>query len=229
MSGEGLEGHRCKRWGPLERHCLFRRLPWHHSPQFDEGDEEWDDDDLRKVKTNVPYATALGLLVYKSLLDDYGPKKLPAFNPALLTQSVLQFHAGQGLAEIGMIQQLKQQAATQKASSVQKESEPGWNPDWDEVAGSMAWMIGGTAAVAVSALIARGAKGGAFRTALKYGWDPKGRSPLWSVTNGVTQLLAAGYVPKGSDVVKERTSFGQVAESDFGVGSAFAHGITGYI
>ena len=199
---------------------------------MDEGEQWFPDTDYLEWAArdvNAPYAMPLGLLIYKSLLDDYGPKTLPAFEPAWSPQLTLRFHAGQGLAEIGMIQQLMQHAASQKGSL-----EPAVMPsttgiDWGEVGEGLAWAVGAAAAIAVYGVVARGAKGGAFRTALKYGWDPKGRSPMWSVTKGVSQLLADGYVPKGSQIVKERTTFGEVTDGEFGVGSAFAHGITGYI
>ena len=157
---------------------------------MDEWDPEWDYETLpRRSSVNVPYAMPLGLLIYKSLLDDYAPKTLPAFDPALLTRSIMQFHAGQGLAEIGMIQQLKQHAASQKDSSRREVTPLPTGINWDAVAQSMAWTVGTAAAIAVTGLIGGGPKGRAqgrlgrsaiggaglhFNTAQKYGFNVGG-------------------------------------------------------
>ena len=184
---------------------------------------EDDYDEARPQDVNVPHATPVGLAIYKSLLDDYGPKTVPAFDPALLTRSILQFHAGQGLMEIGMIQQLKQQGASPKTSS-RREVTPSSSRDWDE----LGLVVSGGIFTGAGIAIGWGIKGGAFQT--RSIWGGLGnRSPLWSVTKGVRQLLANGYVPNGSEVVRDNESQVDAAEGDFGVGSAFAFGITGYI
>lgn len=219
-------GHRCKRWDPDEKQCLFRTLGWHGTePYFDEQDVR-EDEQFNWRNVNSIVATPYALMAYASLLKDYqkrGPENLRA--GSLLQYRTL-YNAAVGLAEIGVTEQLRQHVNSQKDTSKREVTPSPGGINWPDVPAWMSGAISGSAAVATAIIIARGAKGGAFRTSLKYGWDVRGRGPLWSVTVGVAELLGQGYVASGTEVVKETASPGG---PDFGVGSAFAHGITGYI
>ena len=90
-----------------------------------------------------------------------------------------------------------------------------------------AWLYSGIigAATAAVSIIIRGAKGGAFQTAQKYGWATRGRGPLWSVSVNTAGQLALGYSPRGMEIVKEtmarghgRNAANQNAWADPGLG-----------
>lgn len=239
-----MEGHLCKRWGDRREHCVFNTVPWHTQDQLEEGDT-WDDLDPEydPLKTNVPAWTLMGAAVYKSLLDSYGPKPLPAFDPGYVPQSARLFNAAVGLAEIGVVRQLPQVERTQKPTS-EEPPVKSYQQYW-EYGETFAWAIGSAASLAVAWLVGGGppgrpqgrlgrsgmsagyGPGGQFNMAQKFPWMYSA-NPLKSVTTDVTGLLVQGYVPFGTEVVKETRTYGD-ASGEFGVGSAFAHGLTGYI
>lgn len=232
MSHPDIGGaHLCKRWNPNVKDCLFRHLSWHGAPHVEEGDS-WDDPDTENPPRNVnsPAYTPLGKAIYESLLLDWaGPKMQPAFEPAWNPQWTQPFNDMSGLVEIGIVQQIAQRAGTQGPTLQPKVIRgPSLGREViNMVPEALAYAIATAAAVAVVSIVARGAKGGAFRTAVKYGWDVKA-SPMWSVTNQATEQYMNGYVARGAEVIQERRPVSGVA-GDFGQGSAAAHGITGYI
>jgi hypothetical protein len=241
-----VRAHRCKRWGDRREHCVFSRASWHTQDQLDEGDT-WDDDfdNEHPVRTNVPAWTLLGAAVYKSLLDSYGPKPLPAFDPVFVPQSARLFNAAVGLAEIGIVRQLELPKPIQPPTSEEPKLGKSYAQYW-EYGETFAWVIGTAAAIGVAGLVGGGPKG---RAQGKFGRSGMGTpgvgysfsmrnnpafafmysaNPLRSLTSDVYGQLVGGYVPMGTEVVKE-TKTREAAVGDFGVGSAFAHGLTGYI
>lgn len=183
-----MRGHRCKRWGDRKEHCVFNTASWHNQDQLDEGDS-WDDwTDYKPRTTTLPAWTFLGAAVYKSLLDSYGPKPLPALDPGYVPQSARLFNAAVGLAEIGVVQQLQQQNRTRGGTLVYRSPEsvynrgPGWKSPAQGLPGksykqyweygeTFAVVIGTAAAIAVGGMIGGGPKG---KPQGKFGRSPMG-------------------------------------------------------
>jgi len=221
---------------------VFSSAPWHGTDQLDEGDT-WDDDPdfEHPVRVPVPAFTWMGAAVYKSLLDSYGPKPLPAFDPVFVPQSSRLFNAAVGLAEIGIVRQLKPPGPILPPTS--EEPPPGKSySEWWDKGESIAWIVGTAATVAVAGLIGGGPKGrpgprlgrsalsggggiiGYFNMQSKFPWMYSA-NPLRSLTTDVYSQLAGGYVPVGTEVIKElgvvghgRTAANQNAWADPGLG-----------
>lgn len=213
---------------------------------MDEGDtwDDWDGTGDPQTST-VPAFTVMGALVYKSLLDSYGPPKPQhAFEPGYVWRSKAPYNAAVGLAEIGVTQQLQQGARTQRPTSEEPSVGKSYAQYW-EYGETFTWVIGTAAAIALAGIIGGGPKGrpwgslgksgvsagygpgGQFNMAQKFPWM-YASNPLRSVTNKVYGQLLLGASPQGSDVVVEKRTQTE-SVGDFGVGSAFAHGITGHI
>lgn len=237
-----MRGHRCKRWGDRRRHCVFSTASWHDQDQLEEGDK-WDDLDPEydPLNTNVPAWTIMGALVYKSLLDSYGTRPLPALDPGYVLQSARLYNAAVGLAEIGVVQQLQQQKRTQPPTSEEPPQGKSYSEWWDK-GESIAWIVGTAASVAIAGLIGGGPKGrpggrlgrsalsggggiiGHFNMQSKFPWMYSA-NPLRSLTTDVYGQLVGGYVPVGTQVIKEveapghgRTAANQNAWADPGLG-----------
>lgn len=151
-----------------------------------------------------PVAVYLYWRAYKNL-------PVPSFEPAWNPQYIPFYNDAVGLSEIGVVRQVEKVAVMQKGISPRT---VGKSPEnYDELP---AWLYAGIigAAGAAASIIIRGAKGGAFQTAQKYGWGMKGRGPLWSVSVDTTRQLTQGYVAKGMEIVKdERSGFGRNARN----------------
>lgn len=197
-------GHLCKRWDPNIKACLFRHLSWHGSPHVEEGDQ-WRDPKGHPRDVTSPAYTPLGKGIYESLLLDWvGPKPLPHFEPAWNPQWVQPFNDMSGLVEIGIAQQIAQHVLTPPPTSQQEDTRGhSWGPGMTDLAVGLAYAIGTAAAVAVVNIVARGAKGGAFKTAVKFGWDPK-VSPLHKVAADAADQYVNGYVAVGTELLQER-------------------------
>lgn len=215
---------------------MFNTAPWHNQDQLDEGDT-WDPDwdDHKPLRTTMPAWTFVGAAVYESLLDSYGTRPLPAFDPVFVPQSARLFNAAVGLAEIGIVRQLTQREPTPTPTS--EEPPPGKDyAEWWQKGESIAWIVGTTAAVAVAGLIGGGPKGRpegrlgrsgvgySFNMQHKFPWMYSA-NPLRSLTTDVYGQLLGGYVPVGTQVIKElevpghgRTAANQNAWADPGLG-----------
>jgi len=201
---------------------VFSSSPWHGQDYLEEGDT-WDDLDPEydPMNTTVPAWTVVGALVYKSLLDSYGPKPLPAFDPGYVLQSARLYNAAVGLAEIGITQQVSRPKSTPMPTSEEPPKVKSYQ-QWWEYGETFSWAIATAAAIAVAGIIGGGPKG---RSQGRYGRSGMGtpgvgynfsmaknpafafmygQNPLRSVTTDVYSQLVGGYVPVGARVIKEK-------------------------
>lgn len=226
---------------------MFSTASWHTQDQLEEGDK-WDQDldpEYDPLKPTVPAWTLLGAAAYRHVLDSYGPKPLPAFDPGFVLQSAALFTAAVGLAEIGVTRQLPQVALIPKDTYRSPESPYNKGPGWVgapqglapkksyqqywEYGETFAWVISTAAAAAVLWVTGGGPKGrpqgkfgrsGMGTPGVGYSFSMAknpafafmyGSNPLRSVTKGVYAQLSGGYVPVGTQVIKE-TEAGAGAE-----------------
>ena len=178
---------------------MFGKEPWHGSDPF-VGDPEYDLEvpkSKRQLTVRFPAVDPVAVYLYWRA---YNKGPVPSFAPAWNPQYTAQFNEAVALAEIGVVRQIMRLGGMQDATSPRT---VGPSPqDYEKVP---AWLYAGIigAAGAAASIIIRGAKGGAFQTAQKYGWATKGRGPLWSVSVDVAGQLAMGYSAKGMEIIKE--------------------------
>lgn len=188
---------------------MFAGQPWHGlEPYVDETEPESEDPKWNPIKPLVPSPDPVAVYAYWVA---YKSRTVPSFERAWQPRYLPLFNAAVALAEIGVVRQIEQGVDTPESTSPRT---VGKSPrDYDELA---LWLYSGIigASGAAASIIIRGAKGGAFQTAQKYGWGTRGRGPFWSVSVDTAGQLAQGYVAKGMEIVKEdRFGFGRNARN----------------
>jgi len=130
------------------------------------------------------------------------PAGVPPSTPVLPPRSRPLFNGVVALTEIGVAREIAQQKDT--APDIGPRTVGPSPQNYDRVP---AWLYAGIigASGAAASIIVRGAKGGAFQTASKYGWGVQGRGPLWHVSVQVAAQVLQGYHAEGNNVVLDLT------------------------